>query len=640
MYTSTRSPGSGPAHQIRRIGGMLGAAALAVGLALVPVAPAGAADATTSYARGQFLSGSLAGMNLDQVVALAAAEARNNGSQSLQTSDDPLSATVLQSVTVESPNGIQADLGQFLDAGVVNQYAEADRNGLSLGASGAIGDDGAVGVGDTASGAAGDLDLDLNSLLDGRYASILTDLRLSLDAVSAQARANLTVASGDYRIEGAVLTFTSPAIADLRGKVASSLDVVDSQLLDLSSDGGAIALAVDRVLDPVRSVVGSSANVDVTISNDLDAAVQSLLTGAYGNGAVHFNLQTGEVTVDLEALLGGDLNNLDPGTELLSADVLGPVLDGITRTVSTLADQIVDRVDTALHNATVDVHADLDLLSPQGGQTTVCHDIQVPVIGDILGTGGLLGGLLGTAPTQGVIGYTTQTLCDVVGDVLPDLHSTVAVEIEGTIDQLLNGTSARADATVSLLDGTVQTAVDVDAIVDGIGDGLLHGLFSSDGAVSDLADALEVNLVDPALTGLLGDTGVGAAITSVVSAKANVQETDGGMFTQTAVRIAALDGQLATLSVASATVGPNVTIVVPPDCTTNCGPGGDPDPCVNNCGGSGTPGTASSGSLAMTGLGIATLIAIVLALLAAGAYFARQGYRQNHPALADSGTDE
>lgn len=640
MYTST-STGNGPAHQIRRIGGMLGTAALAVGLALVPVVPAGAAEATTSYARGQFLSGSLAGMSLDQVVALAAAEARNNGSQSLQTSDDPLSATVLQSVTVESPNGIQSDLGQFLDAGAVNQYAEADRNGVSLGASGAIGDDGAVGAGDTASGAAGDLDLDLNSLLDSRYASILTDLRLSLDAVSAQARANLAVASGDYRIEGATLTFTSPAIADLTGKVASSLDVVDGQLLDLSSDDGAIALAVDRVLDPVLSVVGSSANVDVTISNDLDSAVQSLLTGAYGNGAVHFNLQTGEVTVDLEALLGGDLNNLDPNTELLSADVLGPVLDGITGTVSTLADQIVDRVDTALHNATVDVHADLDLLSPQGGQTTVCHDIQVPVIGDILGTGGLLGGLLGTGPTQGVIGYTTQTLCDVVDDVLPDLHSTVAVAIEGTIDQLLNGTSARADATVSLLDGTVQAAVDVDAIVDGIGDGLLQGLFSSDGAVSDLADALDLNLVDPALTGLLGDTGVGAAITGLVSVKANVQETDGGMFTQTAVRIAALHGQLATLSVASATVGPNVTVVVPPDCTTNCGGGdGDPDPCVSNCGGSGTPGTAGSGNLAMTGLGIATLIAIVLALLAAGAYFARQGYRQNHPALADSGTDE
>jgi len=623
---------------------MLGTAALAAGLALVPSLPAGAAEATTSYARGQFLSGSLAGMSLDQVVAFAAAEARNNGSQSLQTSDDPLSATVLQSVTVESPDGVQADLGQFLDAGAVNQYAEADRNGVSLGASGAIGDDGAVGVGNTASGPAGDLDVDLDTLLDGRYDSILTDLRLSLDAVSAQARANLAVASGDYRIEGATLTFTSPAIADLTGKVASSLGVVDGQLLDLSSDDGAIALAVGRVLDPVLSAVGSSANVDVTISSDLDAAVQSLLTSAYGNGAVHFNLQTGEVTVDLEALLGGDLNNLDPGTELLSADVLGPVLDGITRTVSTLADQIVDRVRAALHDATVEVHADLDLLSPQGStESTVCHDIEVPVIGDILGTGGLLGGLLGGSTTQGIVGYTTQTLCDVVETVLPDLRSTVNVDVVGTVDQLLDGTAARADATVSLLDGTVQSSVNVDALIEGIGTGLLDGLFDSDGTVNDLADALDVNLVDPALSGLLGDTGVGAAITSLVSVKANVQETDGGMFTQTAVRIAALDGQLATLSVASATVGPNVTVVVPPDCTTNCSPGGDPDPCVSNCGpgGGDTPaGTSGGGNLAMTGLGIATLVAIVLALLAIGAYLARQGYRQNHPALADSGPDE
>jgi hypothetical protein len=33
----------------------------------------------------------------------------------------------------------------------------------------------------------------------------------------------------------------------------------------------------------------------------------------------------------------------------------------------------------------------------------------------------------------------------------------------------------------------------------------------------------------------------------------------------------------------------------------------------------------------MTGVGIATLIAVILALLAAGAYLAREGYRRNHP---------
>lgn len=642
MHKSATRPGSDPARTIRRIGGMLGTAALAAGLALVPIAPAGAAEATTSYASGQFLSGSLAGSDLGGVVALQPAEASNNGSQPLQTSKDPLSASVLQTVTVDAPDGVQTDLGDIVDAGAVNQYAEADRGGVSMGASGAIGDDGAVGAGTVGTGAAGDLDVDLDTLLDGRYDSILTDLRLSLDAVAAQARAQLSVASGDYRIAGATLTFTSPAIADLGGKVARSLDVVDADLANLSSDNGAIGLAVDRVLDPVLSAIGSSANVDVTISSDLDAAVQSLLGGTYGDGAVHVDLQTGEVTIDLEALLGGDLNNLAPGTELLSADVLGPVLDGITTTVSTLADQIVDRVRAALHDATVEVHADLDLLSPQGStQSTVCRDIQVPIIGDILGTGGLLGGLLGGSTTQGIVGYTTQTLCDVVETVLPDLRSTVNVDVVGTVDQLLDGTAAQADATVSLLDGTVQSSVNTHALIDGIGAGLLDGLFSSDGTVSDLADALDVNLVDPALTGLLGDTGVGAAITGLVSAKANVQETDGGMFTQTAVRISALDGQLATLSVASATVGPNVTVVVPPDCTTNCGPGGNPDPCVSNCGGSGTPGTAGSGNLAMTGLGIATLIAIVLALLAAGAYFVREGYRQSHPKIAVTGkTDD
>jgi hypothetical protein len=147
--------------------------------------------------------------------------------------------------------------------------------------------------------------------------------------------------------------------------------------------------------------------------------------------------------------------------------------------------------------------------------------------------------------------------------------------------------------------------------------------------------------VNPAVSGLLGDNGVDTALTDVLSVTANNQQIQNGLFTETAVRVSVLrgagNGGLATLNVAAATVGPNVTTIVDPGCTTNCGPGGNPgDP--GTPGNPGNPGGGffgntihSAGSLAYTGIGIATLIAVILALLAAGAYLAREGYRRNHP---------
>ncbi len=668
----------------RRLGGVLGAAAI-VGASILALPTAANADEVyNSYAEAQFLSGSLAGANLSTVAELSPAVASNNGTQPKQTSKDPLDATVLQSVNVDAPNGVQVGLGPYIDAGVINQYAEADKNGLSMAAAGAIGNDGAIGAGAVGSGAAGDLSLDLDALLAGSYDSILTDLSLSLDAVSAQAQANVQTASGDYRLAGATLTFSSPAIASLTDKVNAALATVDESLLDLGGDDGILGNAVDGVLDPILGVVGSSANVTVDIDADVHEAVQSLLDGAYGDGAVSFNLETGLVTVDLATLLGGELNNLPAGTELLQGAVIGPVLDGITKTVSTLADQIVDRVEAALNNATVTVNASLDVLTPQGTtQQEVCRVIDVPIVGDLLGDdgvvdellgddgvvddllggddgllggetdgllgggggGGLLGGLLGKSVAQGpvsqdIIGWTTDTVCELVDTLLPSLHSTVDVNVVGTIDQLLDGTAATATASLSLLGGTVNAGLDVDLVIDALAEGLADGLFDNDSTVSDLVEALNLGLVDPAVAGLLGDTSVNTVLTDLLSVKVNLKETSttgkGSMFTQTAVRVSVLGGT-ASLDIAAATVGPNVTDVVDPGCTVNCGPD-DPGPCVTNCtpGNPGDPGNPvptgmNPGGLAMTGVGIAMLIQLVLALLVAGAILAYAGYRKNHP---------
>jgi len=715
----------GKSHSVfTRVGAGIGTIALTAGFALVAAPAASAATPPASWAQAQFLSGSILGTDLSNIVELKAAEAANDGNQAMQWQDDPLEVEILNTIPVTMPNGLQLSLGQFLDSGVVGQYAQAEKTGASMAATGAIGDDGGVGVGAEATGAAGDLSLELNSLLNSTFASVLTDLSLNIDGISSQAAADLNSASGSYTIADANLSFTSPAVANLTEKVAAALTSVDNNLIAIGSDDGELGNAVDAVLDPVLGSIGSSATVTVDIDTDLQAVIADILTSKYGNGAVSFDLQTGIVKVDLEVLLGGELNSLAPNTEILNDRVINQVLLGITDTVGTLADQIVDKVRDALHNATVTVHADLDLLTP-GGTTPgeECHVIDLPVIDTIVDDvlGGVLGGDLGglgdlldlpgvtdlsdltnvldatqlteltdalgidsltqldgltdltqltDTLTNGSLGNTLgglggglgglfgrslpsptlakPLLCTTVQNLLPDLHSTVDLNVVGTVDGIIAGTAAQADLTVSLLDGTVPVALDATAVLPSLGTGLQGSLFGDDGSVQKLIDGLNAGLVNPAVTGLLGDgDSISTILTDIVSVKANVQEltpvSGGNMFSQTALQVTVLPSSTsgvssgAQVNLAQSSVGPNATVVVPPvcttgnctPCTTNCGPTDpDPDPCFTNCGPT-TP--TASDRLAYTGVGIATLIAIILALLAAGAYLAREGYRRNHP---------
>jgi hypothetical protein len=651
-----------------RIAATVTAFALGGAFSLAAPLAASADEHTESYAKGQFLSGTIAGFDLDQIVSLGAAEASNNGTQSSQVQKDPLDADVLDGAyVIEEVDSPQVEL-DGVQIGPAAQYAEANDDGTSLGASGAIADDGAIGFGEHQSTPPADATLDLHALLGNEFASTLADLKLELGAIAAQAQADLDVASGDYQIADAVLTFSSPAIADLTPKVDSALEEVVDALGELIGGNGDLIGDVNGLLvdlDPVLNLLGGDANVTATINaGDLEEAVHAVLEEEYGNGAVSFDLETGDVHIDLEVLLGGDLNDLAPGTELLTDAVVNQILEGITTTVATIADQVVDKVDDALHDATVDIHADLSTNIAQSPIVReVCELVDrvltTPVLRDATSLELLTNGLLGNVNTllnTGVIGSLTDGITDEVGDFVlvngviqritgfvnqtvqdtvcnttstpvAPLTTSVVLDIEATVDELIDGAAARAVAQVEILG--VGTDVDLSLLLDGLGDSLVDGLFDGDGAVQDLVDALETGLVHPATEGLLG-TGVGSvgdALRDVLSVQANVQELGGGQFTETAVRVSVLGDDLATLSLGQAIVGPNVTTIVDPECT-------DPDGCDTG-GETLTPGGGGpgAGSLAYTGIGIATLIAVILALLAAGAYLVRESYRRNHPVV-------
>lgn len=645
MFTTSHPHTNGQrSSAARRIGAATISLALAGGFALAGAASAQAATPIAT-AKGAFISGSLLGTNLDNVVSLKPAVASNDGTQATVTSKDPLEAKALDTVTVGSGSSIQGNLGQVVQLGAVGQYAQAAKNGTSLAAAGAVNSDGAVGLGKDQTMPGGDATVDLSALLGNRFASNITNLELALNAVSAQAQANGHVASGSYTLADAQLNLTAPAISKLTEKVNTALDAAQSQINKLDGSDGQLVVDVNKALtglDPALNLAGGTAHATATVdTGDLHALVADLLQAQYGDTGITFNLETGVVTLDLAKLLGVDINSLPAGTELLSDPIIGKALDNVTQKVATIADQVIDRVKAALNNATVTVHADVAVdvaqapivkqvcqtvqklvtVPTQGGTQL---PVQIPAITGVPIAGGVLLGASGqqsvTPPvTQGLTQTVNQLLCSNQSTPVAAKPTSATVDITGTVDDFVKGAGVSATGKATVL-GVANIPVNVNAMVAGISSTLSDRLLGTDSAISDLTTALNTGLIDPAVSGLLnGDSSVGTALTDALSAKANVQSTSHGTFTETAVQVKAVSDS-AIVNLASATVGPNVTTV------TKNPPTDDPK--------NPTPPGSLSGSaisrLAMTGAGITALVAAVLALLAAGAYLVRESYRRGH----------
>jgi hypothetical protein len=619
---------------------MAAAVALGGGFALVAPLAASADTTLTAYAQGKFLGGTILGTNLDSVAQLGAAVATNDGSQPTQVSSDPLALSAAGTQLVDQPNGVQADLGAFVDAGVLNQYAKAASNGTSMAAAGAISSDGGVGAGTVGPGTPGSLTLNLSKLIGAGLSDTLANVTLDVKAAAAQANAAGATASGRYTLEGLQLNFTSPAIANLDNHITGALSPVKSAIGALDGSNGLLAGTVADASGGVSPLLGSNVRVTANINANLDAAIKPLLTSKYGNGAVSLNLSTGAVSVDLAKLLGGTLNDKPVGTEVLSGPVVNEILAGITDTVSTLGDQVVARVNTALQHAGVDVHATANVLT---SQAPLVSKVCTPATGS--DTGGLLDGIVGGTVHQTVGGL----LCTTTKKALPQLSTSLNLNVKGTAAQIVDGTAPQANATVRVLG--VPVTPNLNHVLGGLGADLTTKLFDNTSAVSSLAGTVKSEVVTPAVDALLGNdtNSVQGILTDAVSVTLNNQDTSGtGVFTETALKVAVLpaagSGAATTVDLAAASVGPNITTVVDPGapgdpgCSgSTCTPGdpgqpGNPsDP--GNPGNPGDPGASSTpaafNSLAVTGVGIATLVAVILALLAAGAYLVREGYRGN-----------
>ncbi|GEB44147.1 hypothetical protein MTE01_00920 [Microbacterium testaceum] len=442
------------------------------------VTAANAAPGDVSNASGTFLGGSILSLiDLDDVVLLEGATATNGGTEETVTDYNTLDLTAVGVVNVTAPGGVQVpiDLGSL---GVVGQYASADPDGSSVGASGAVGSGGIIGTGAPATGP---LSLSLGGAVDTLAGSVaaelvdeITGLDLTLGAVSARAAqdapagatSSYTIAGGQLVIDSATLSALTAELNTAVGGLQASLDNVDGLV-----NGGVAS---------VLGALGVQTNLSVGTTS-LTGAISGLLTGQITSDeypGVVIDLGTGEIIVDLDEI--GRLNNLPAGAELLGAQTLPYIQDAVVDAVTGLT----DRIDTAVLNAvrgisvTGGVVIPPILITPQvpvlSVNTTIGQLLDgdtsgIVVLGGItlpVGLGAVAGAIL--APVQAIVANVgaavdvvvtpvTTVLSPALGTVLPAVAS-VTVNNQSTSPE---GVFSITGAIITVLPGSIATTIEL-----------------------------------------------------------------------------------------------------------------------------------------------------------------------------------
>ncbi|MFD4991506.1 choice-of-anchor G family protein [Cellulosimicrobium cellulans] len=506
------------ATALAAVGGVVGALTFAGGIA------ATAAPTDDSEASGQFLSGTVAGLDLATIAALEGAVAENpSGANPVVT--NPLAASVFQSLGIDltgtlqllGPNGI-------LQLGAVNQYGEANDDGSARAASGAVSDQGAISVGGSEEFPS-DAQLNLTQLLGPGFESVVADLDLSLGALSATAEATGgTAPTGDYQIAGATLTLDSPAVSGIATTVDDEVvPLVDGAVGQLVGTDGLLAQALNSIgaLAGVLEVLGGDLEPTVAIDVDLDSALAPVLDQDFGDEGVVINVGDGTVTVDLDTILGGtgSLNGFDPNTEVLDDAAINAILDGLSAALDDLTTALVGAVDTALHAASLTLSVEAVVDNPLPG--------------------------------------------------LPDLLS-LDINLNTTVGDVVDGTVDPAAATITIALSGLPLTLPLGDLVNALAGPLNTVLFADGtGLVSTLAGTITSEVTGPVLTAL---SPVFEILTEVVSLVVNVQEPEPSVadatFTQRALTLSILEvgtgTGLAELHLASATVrGSTVAAITP-----------------------------------------------------------------------------
>lgn len=407
-----------PGPRRRSVAALAAAALVASGAGLVPAAAAGAVTPTAG-ALAQMFSGTLrsAGGPVDvaSLPGLVTAQAVSGAPGTVLA---PISGATLASPLGALSTG-QSLLGGtgIVNAGAVNQVAQALSDGSALSAVGAVTDAGALG------GVANPTSVDLGPLLSAVPAlqSGLTRLELTFDSIAATAtRTAAGLQSGAFSVTGGHLLFANPGLTALPATVTTALAPLQQALDGLGGSGGGLVSAVDGipVVGTALGLLGGLTGVtqSATVTATLSNAVSTLLTTVAHSpdGSVSFDPVTGLFTADLAQLAGGNLSALPAGTSLLSPALLSALTTQVTGLVSSLVGSLTSAVTAAIaaapaHVSVLSVVPGLLGLDVQGTLAQITGgSASTSILGVLLSPTTLLSAL--AVPISGLTGGTNNPL--------------------------------------------------------------------------------------------------------------------------------------------------------------------------------------------------------------------------------------
>lgn len=321
-----------------------GVAAVSLGATAIVAAGGGTAGAATVNAQsvGRFLDGSAGGNPIQDLVDLKDARATAPGTTSAQ---NPLDVKAFNALDIPLSNAINIPTSPAVDAGVVNQVATANTNGRSLGAAGAVADDGGASLGDDNDGEPDAAKIDLTdaafgsvdipglgtapALPNGAALGGVTGAIHSVFSRAATAKGGeaQTPSSG---IAGLTLTIGSPALANLL-----------TQLKGAFGTSNPLA-GVLAGLDP-RLVLGNNCALTAPDATDVKLA----------GGAVTISPTGASITVDVGALIktlldGTDISNLDTSNFDLVSFLVENLPDILANGVGTIVTSTTTALATEL----------------------------------------------------------------------------------------------------------------------------------------------------------------------------------------------------------------------------------------------------------------------------------------------------
>ena len=457
--------------------------------ATVAIQPAAAAQTDVAEAEGVLLSGSGI-VNVDSIAQLGGAYSARGATTGGGTTNQPLNLTALNAVGVDLGNDVDL-LGPngILTLGVDGQYATTSANGATA-SSGLLTNDGGIGVG-TGSGT-GAATLNLNPLFSrvGADTTVLSNAQLQVGALASRlsaTRGSTVTTASDYRIAGANLNLTSPAVAGLTTSLRTQLRNVSSSVNGVLGTNGVLPGTTTAVTNQIQQllrqallglVTVNGTTVTATANLNLDDTLAQVLQQPLTDGAVTITPSTGTITVDLDKLTA--LNGQPANTPVLTtaavntinqsiATILGTQLPtalqtAVVNTINSTAVRITVATNVSVAGAAavaIGLRADTTL-GALAGTTTATPDITAT--GNLLGLPLPLGTVL--APVvSGILVPTLQTA------LRPLVGGTALTALGTTLTNTTTAVSTLLSPVVLLLRQVIDLTVNAQDTTTGFRDG-------------------------------------------------------------------------------------------------------------------------------------------------------------------------